>query len=213
MVTGTDLVIYENNDFVILKKPCGIISEGKSGKSVSDIYGKELFCIHRLDKDVSGIMVYAKNSETAAIISKQIQSGNFKKQYLAVIHGKPEENKGIFKDLLYFDRKRNKSFVVNKKRNGVKEALLEYKILSMREELSLVKVHLLTGRTHQIRVQFASRGFPLYADRKYGGRDKGKIALFSYKISFLNSKTQNNLEYSLPPDPNIEPWNTFSDII
>lgn len=206
-------IIYENNDIVVCVKPSGVLSEKSNDKkSMSDFFDYPIYCVHRLDKEVSGLMVYAKNKFAAASLSEQIQKGIFKKEYLAVIHGKPEQESGVFEDFLFKDSAKNKVFVVKKERKGVKKAKLEYFVLDSKDDLSFVRIKLYTGRTHQIRVQFASRKMPLFADKKYGGKDDGKIALRSYKISFNDIRNKNPLDFEIFPKDDY-PFCIFEDVL
>lgn len=177
-------VLYEDKNIVACVKPVGVVSEdnGKSGSVPSLLAGyfdgkgedKQTYTVHRLDAAVGGVMVYARNRSAAAKLSAQIQNGSFRKEYLAVVSGVPQEKSGIMRDLLFHDLSKNKSYVVDRMRRGVKEAELEYEVLATVDGKSLVKILLHTGRTHQIRVQFASRKMPLVGDRKYGSSDKRK---------------------------------------
>ncbi len=176
-------ILYSDNDIAVIIKPVGIDSQKGVPQILSEQLGGEFFTVHRLDKAVGGVMVYARNKKSAAYLSQKIQSGEMIKEYVAMVHGKPQEN-GVFKDFLFKDSRKNKVFVVKRERKGVKAASLEYKTLKFGEK-SLVRVKLHTGRTHQIRVQFASRGFSLVGDRKYGSPEKNtNIMLFSCKITF-----------------------------
>lgn len=176
-------ILYSDKNIFVIIKPVGMDSEKDVPDFLSENFGGEVFTLHRLDKNVGGVMVYARNKGTAASLSKAIQNGEMVKVYLAMVHGTPEES-GVFEDLLFKDSRKNKVFVVKRQRNGVKKAKLEYVRLSAGEE-SLVKVRLHTGRSHQIRVQFASRGFPLVGDHKYGSRSEEKAPmLFSHRITF-----------------------------
>lgn len=176
-------IITHNEDFVVLVKPVGLDSEKGVPLKLQEVIGGELYTLHRLDKNVGGVMVYARNKASASALSKAISNGEMIKKYLAVVHGAPDE-KGVFEDLLFKDSSKNKVFVVKRERRGVKKAKLEYERLTV-GETSTVEVRLFTGRTHQIRVQFASRGFPLVGDRKYGAKDNVKNPLlFSTEISF-----------------------------
>lgn len=182
-------ILAENRDFVVCVKPNGVLSQaGKPGEETMLLglerqLGGKFFPVHRLDREVGGVMVYARTSKAAGELSKAIQEGRMKKEYLAVVHGRPEPEMGVLEDLLLHDQRKNKSYVVKRLRGGVKKAKLSYRVLSTGEEGSLVQVRLYTGRSHQIRVQFASRGMPLLGDGRYGG-GKGKIALWSCRISF-----------------------------
>lgn len=202
-------ILYKDKNVVVCIKPSGVSSQTDGDeKNMQDFFEEKIYCVHRLDREVSGVMVYALNQKAAAELSKQIQSGTFEKEYAAVVHGKPVGNEGIFEDILFKDSRKNKSFVVKRERKGTKKAKLSYKIISSKDELTLVEIKLYTGRTHQIRVQFASRKMPLFADRKYGGKDSGNIALFSKKIKFNNIKTGEPMEFShsLPKE---YPWDIF----
>lgn len=177
-------ILYSDKDIVALIKPVGLDSEREVPDKLESQLGGEFFTVHRLDKNVGGVMVYARNRITAAALSKTIQQGEMVKEYVALVHGIPPEN-GVLEDLLFKDSKKNKVFVVKRERKGVKQAKLEYRLIKTYEETSLVRIRLYTGRSHQIRVQFASRGFPLVGDRKYGARDKSKAPmLYSCKITF-----------------------------
>lgn len=202
-------ILYKDKNVVVCIKPSGISSQTDGDeKNMQDFFEEKIYCVHRLDREVSGVMVYALNQKSAAELSRQIQNGTFEKEYAAIVHGKPVENEGIFEDILFKDSRKNKSFVVKRERKGTKKAKLSYKIISSKNELTLVEIKLYTGRTHQIRVQFASRKMPLFADKKYGGKDSGKIALFSKKIKFNNIKTGEPMEFSnsLPKE---FPWDIF----
>lgn len=205
-------ILYENEMYVVLIKPVGVLSENTGSKSVASLLGVDELCtVHRLDKDVSGVMVYAKTKAAAANLSAQMQNGKFKKEYFTVVEGKPLESERLV-DLLFHDKSKNKTYVVKRQRKGVKEAILTYERLDSKttdnRELSLLKVKLETGRTHQIRVQFASRGFSLFGDRKYGSKAIGNIALFSCKISFICPAKNERVTFETNPQNDI-PWNLF----
>ena len=172
-------ILYSDPEIVVCVKPVGMDSEHE----VPQALGGEIYPIHRLDKNVGGVMVYAKKKTSAAALSKAVQEGTMVKEYVAMVHGAPPEE-GDWEDLLWKDSAKNKVFVVKRERCGVKKARLEYNRL--REgETSLVRIRLHTGRSHQIRVQFSSRGFPLVGDHKYGSRDeKTEPMLFSCCLSF-----------------------------
>ena len=177
-------ILYSDKDIVALIKPVGMESEREVPKILKEQIGGELFTVHRLDKNVGGVMVYARNKATAATLSKAIQQGEMIKEYVAKVHNTPPES-GVLEDFLFKDSKKNKVFVVKRERKGVKQAKLEYRLIRSYEETSLVRIRLYTGRSHQIRVQFASRGFPLVGDRKYGARDNAASPmLYSCKITF-----------------------------
>ena len=180
-------ILFSDNNLIVCIKPVGLDSEKQVPNELKSTFGGEIFTVHRLDLNVSGVMVYARNKHTASTLSKAIQEGSMIKEYLATVHGKPDGN-GILEDLLFKDSRKNKVFVVKRMRNGVKKAKLEYKRLT-EGETSIVRIRLYTGRSHQIRVQFASRGYPLVGDHKYGSRsDKTAPMLFSCKLTFPYKK-------------------------
>ncbi|MCQ2427663.1 MAG: RluA family pseudouridine synthase [Clostridia bacterium] len=209
-------VVYDNAGCIVCIKPAGIPTEGEKNSAtaiLSEQTGHTVLPVHRLDTDTSGVMVFAYKKDEAARLSELIrEKRSFEKVYLTVVEGCPEEPSGIFSDLLYFDRARNKSFVVSKSRAGVKEASLCYETVASAETeghvLSLVRVRLNTGRTHQIRVQFASRGMPVAGDRRYGSHLKCALALRSEKISFPDRKG-NMLSFE-NPSPFVYPFDIFS---
>jgi len=176
-------VIFEDEDLVVCIKPRGVLScaDASGKKSMNDLLApRKVYPIHRLDREVSGIMVFAKNEKTAAFLSN---ADGFVKEYIARCEGSlPGEGEMV--DLLYHDRFKNKTYVVKRKRGGVREARLSYRVLSEKDGVSTVQVRLFTGRTHQIRVQFASRGCPLCGDRKYGAKSNGEIGLTAYRLTF-----------------------------
>ena len=164
----------------------------------------DLFTVHRLDRTTAGLMVYARTAKSASVLSNQLQDGTFEKIYLAAVGGKPAETCGEMRDFLFFDRRKGKSFPADKKRSGTKEALLRYELNETLEtrfgETSIFRVALMTGRTHQIRVQFASRGLPLLGDGKYGSRINYKgCALFSAELHFLHPETGEKLSFAADP--------------
>ena len=168
-------ILYSDRDLAVCIKPVGLDSELQVPAALKEQLGGEVFPIHRLDKNVGGVMVYARTKQAAAALSKAVQEGTMVKEYVAMVHGTPPES-GDWEDLLWKDSKKNKVFVVNRQRAGVKKARLEYRTLRSGDE-SLVRVRLHTGRSHQIRVQFSSRGYPLVGDHKYGSRDIRKEPL------------------------------------
>ena len=176
-------LLYTDKHIIVCVKPVGLDSEAEVPAALKDQLGGEVFPIHRLDKNVGGVMVYARTKTAAAALSKAVQEGTMVKEYVAMVHGTPPEW-GDWEDLLWKDARKNKVFVVKRMRGGVKKARLEFNLLTASEE-SLVRIRLHTGRSHQIRVQFSSRGFPLVGDHKYGSRDeKTAPMLFSCRISF-----------------------------
>ncbi len=210
-------ILYEDADVLVAVKPAGILSEPAANKKGADILalleasaasrGERLFLypVHRLDRETGGIMVFAKSAAAAARLSAAITGGETEKEYLAVIEGRPASPEGALCDLLFFDRARGKSYVVTRPRRGVKEARLFY--TAEREfaaedgsPRTLLRIRLETGRTHQIRVQFASRGTPLVGDRRYGAKTGGRLALFATRLSFPHPRDGRRMAFSALPD-------------
>jgi 23S rRNA pseudouridine1911/1915/1917 synthase len=176
-------ILHHDREIVVCIKPVGLDSEQQVPAQLKEQLGGEIFPIHRLDLNVGGVMVYARTKQAAATLSKAVQDGAMVKEYVAMVHGQPPEY-GDWEDLLWKDSKKNKVFVVKRQRAGVKKARLEFKRLT-EGQTSLVHIRLHTGRSHQIRVQFSSRGFPLVGDHKYGSRDeRTEPMLFSCRIRF-----------------------------
>lgn len=217
-------ILYEDNHLLVCIKEKGILSQadasgGENMVSLLKDYLKqkkeqgEIGVVHRLDRGVGGVMVYAKRSIVAAKLSQAIAERDFVKEYLAVVHNCPKEESGVYKDLLFKDSAKNKSYVVDRPRKGVKEASLEYRVLETLETnngiLSLVKIRLHTGRTHQIRVQFSSRKMPLLGDGKYGSKDNASdLALWSYRLAFKHPMKNTEIDFAQIP-PACYPWNLF----
>ena len=173
-------ILYQDKGIVVCVKPVGLDAEAEVPAALQQALGGEYFPIHRLDKNVGGVMVYARTKAAAASLSKAVQEGTMVKEYVAKVHGTPPES-GDWTDLLFKDSSKNKVFVVKKERKGVKKARLEF--VRLTEDLVRIRLH--TGRSHQIRVQFASRGFPLVGDHKYGSRDEATAPmLFSCCLTF-----------------------------
>lgn len=206
-------LIYRDEHICVIEKPAGISSEAQMIEKLKQLYALKAYAVHRLDKEAGGLMVYALNSEAAAGLSSAIAAGEFKKIYLAVVIGHMPEASGTLEDYLYHDKNRNKSYSVKAERKGVKYAKLEYSVLSEREPdgicLSLVRIRLHTGRTHQIRVQFSSRRHPLYGDGRYGGKAKASgLCLWSHELGFSHPTTGERMEFTLAP-PEVFPWTLF----
>ena len=190
-------ILFSDRDIVLCVKPVGLDSEIQMPAALKETLGGEIYPVHRLDKNVGGVMVFARTQAAAAGLSKAIQEGTLIKEYVALVHGSPPES-GDWEDLLWKDSRKNKVFVVKRLRGGVKKARLEFTRLTFGEE-SLVRVRLHTGRSHQIRVQFASRGYPLVGDHKYGARDNVPAPmLYSCKLTFLHKGKL--LEFEKLPD-------------
>ncbi len=211
-------ILFEDKYIAVCIKPAGIISQSsevgndmiallnahfaENGESAS------AYPVHRLDRETAGVMVYAKSSFAASVLSKQAEQNAIKKRYYAVVRGIPEENSGVLKDLLFRDKQKNKTYVVNRMRKGVRDASLEYSVIGEAEGISMLDILLHTGRTHQIRVQFASRKMPLIGDIRYGGGN-GKLALFAHTLEFNHPKSGEKLTFSAKPDSSEFPWNKF----
>lgn len=190
-------ILFSDRDIVLCVKPVGLDSEIQMPAALKETLGGEIYPVHRLDKNVGGVMIFARTQAAAASLSKAIQEGKLIKEYVALVHGTPPES-GDWEDLLWKDSRKNKVFVVKRMRSGVKKARLEFTRLTSGEE-SLVRIRLHTGRSHQIRVQFASRGYPLVGDHKYGARDNVPAPmLFSCKLTFPHKGKL--LEFEKLPD-------------
>jgi len=218
-------IIYEDNHIIVVEKPVNIpVQEDESGdvdmltllkENIKKRYNKPgnvfLGLVHRLDRPVGGVMIFAKTSKAASRLSEQVRNRNLKKTYCAIVHGKPEKSSGTLQDYLVKDSKTNIVKIVNKDLDGAKEAILDYILIETKEGLSLVKVNLHTGRSHQIRVQFAGIGHPIYGDQKYGSqvnKPGQQIALWSNEIRFTHPVSKEELVFSSFP-PHLKPWNLF----
>lgn len=204
--------LYEDRDVLVCIKPARVLSTDEPG-GLPDLCREALGdktadvrTVHRLDRVVSGVMVLARNARAASELSRQIREGEFEKEYLAVIHGCPAQESGTYRDLLGRDKARKMTFVASTPEKGVQEAILHYQLQNCAGGFSRVRIQLETGRTHQIRVQFSSRGMPLVGERKYSERnDPCEIALWSYRIAFTHPVTGEKMEFvHLPPE--IYPW-------
>lgn len=205
-------LIYVDEDILICLKPARVLSTDEPG-GVPDLAREALKdpsadvrTVHRLDRVVSGLMVLARNAGAASELSRQIRDNEFEKEYLAVVYGCPEERTGTLRDLLGRDKARKMTFVASEPAKGVQEAVLDYSLLNSCNHMSRVQIRLHTGRTHQIRVQFASRGMPLVGERKYSElNDPCEIALWSYRIAFTHPRTGERLVFTHNPPENY-PW-------
>ncbi len=213
-------ILYKDDHLVVIEKPSGVLSQvdANGGDSIPkrlEAQGLAVKPVHRLDRATGGVMVYAFTDKSAAALSTLVQDHErFVKEYLAVVSGCPSEPSGEMEDLLYHDVRKNKSYVVDRKRGGVKRARLAYEVLQTVEHdggaFSLVRVRLYTGRTHQIRVQFASRKMPLAGDSRYGGIRTCPLALWSHRLTFLHPVSSDVIENRSLPDVHVFPWNLFS---
>ena len=208
-------LIYKDKDIVVCIKPQRVLSTDEPGgvpelirETLGDP-GADVRTVHRLDRVVGGVMVLARNAESASHLSRQIRENEFEKEYRAVVRGKPEAANGTLTDLLVRDKARKMTMIADAPGKGVQEAVLNYRLLDSREDMSHLAIQLETGRTHQIRVQFASRGMPLLGERKYSTReDPCEIALWSYRIGFTHPVTGEKMEFIQNP-PETFPWNCF----
>ena len=197
-----NMILFEDRDILVCLKPAGVIAEegGMPALLRAESGAKDIYCVHRLDRETAGLMVYAKTKAAAAALTAALTAGRMEKDYLALVQG-TTPGKGEWRDLLYHDAQKNKSYVVRRERRGVREAMLRFETLQAKNGLSLVRVALETGRSHQIRVQFASRGFPLVGDRKYGSRYRTQpLALFACALRFPHPRSGEMLSFEKEPD-------------
>ena len=221
-------VIYEDNHIIVVEKPVNTPSQGdKTGDTdlltivkqyIKEKYKKPgnvyLGLVHRLDRPVGGVMVFAKTSKAAARLSNQVRENQFEKTYLTIVNGKMEQNKETLKDYLWKDEKNNKSKVVPEETRNSKLAVLDYEVLKydLKLNLSVLKINLHTGRHHQIRVQLSSRDHSIYGDQKYGGRGHGKqIALWAYKLQLFHPITNEKMIFHCLPEM-IGSWKILEDV-
>ena len=205
-------LIYKDDDILVCIKPARVLSTDEPG-GLPDLCREALGnpkadvrTVHRLDRVVSGLMVLARNAKAASELSRQIRDNEFEKEYLAVVHSCPAEENGTLRDLLGRDKARKMTYVASEPAKGVQEAVLHYQLLHSVGELSSVRIQLETGRTHQIRVQFASRGMPLVGERKYSELDDPcEIALWSCRIAFTHPGTGERMAFTHNP-PESYPW-------
>ena len=203
-------ILYQDKDIVVCVKPPRVLSTDEPGgmpELVRQALGvAEVRTVHRLDRVVSGLMALALSADSAAELSRQIREQTFQKEYMAVVHGHPEQTVGQLRDLLLRDKRERKTYIVQQPAKGVQEAILTYQVQSQTEALTRVRIQLQTGRTHQIRAQFSGRGMPLVGDRKYSLLDDDcEIALWSYRLAFAHPATGKIMEFILPP-PAVYPW-------
>ena len=211
-------ILYEDRYLVLCVKPVGVLSEdSETGACMPALLRQHyqalgqpdyIATVHRLDKVVGGVMLFSRRREVTGKLTAAVVERRITKEYLAVLRGHPQENAATLTDLLFRDASRNKSYVVKRMRKGVREASLEYVTLGRTEELTLVQVRLRTGRTHQIRVQFASRGLPLLGDIRYGSKAECTTALWSHRMAFTHPVTGKPVDVSCPP-PRRWPWTLF----
>ena len=207
-------ILYQDRDVLVCVKPPRVLSTDEPG-GLPELIRRELGdpganvrTVHRLDRVVGGLMVLGRTSRAASDLSRQVREDGFCKESLAVVHGIPEEKEGTLEDLLLRNRQERKTYVVKEPGKDVQQAILHYQLVSHTESLSLLKIQLVTGRTHQIRCQFSSRGLPLVGDRKYGAQEDCDIGLWSAKIGFVHPKTGEKMEFTKEP-PRVYPWTEF----
>jgi len=210
-------ILLTDNQIVVCVKPTGVLSTDEPNgvpDLVREVLGDQtanVRTVHRLDRTVGGVMLLARTRHAASDLGRQVMERLFEKEYLAVVHGTPTEPLGTFSDLLWREKAERKTYVADVPGEGVREAVLQYRVLGTTQDLSLVRIRLGTGRTHQIRVQFSSRGLPLVGDRKYGvpETEESGIALWSYRLAFEHPKTGERIEISERP-PRSWPWTEFT---
>lgn len=203
-------ILKLERSYALCVKPVGVLSEEPGMPALlREQLGGEWYCVHRLDKAVGGVMVYARTRKAAAALSAAVAEREMKKEYLAVCQGAPEPPAGTMEDLLFKDSGKNKAFVVKRERKGVKPARLFYETLAAGETSALVHVTLDTGRFHQIRVQFASRKHPLLGDRRYGGPTAQQLGLWSWRLTIPDPDTGKPVTACALPEG--EPWSAFAE--
>ena len=208
-------VLYQDKDLVVCRKAPGLLSEGEGPDSLVTLLSRQcgvpVYPVHRLDRGAAGLMVFARSQASAAALSRAVQEKRLNKEYFALVSGVPTPAAGEMIDFLFKDSQKGKVFAVKRPRKGVREARLTYRTLwsGGAEPVSLVRILLDTGRTHQIRVQFSSRGMPLLGDGKYGSRVKGELALFSCALGFPHPVTGQRMEFF--DKPRGAPWDRVEE--
>ena len=205
-------IIYQDLDICVIVKPARVLSTDEPG-GVPELLrlelgdpGADVRTVHRLDRVVAGLMVLARNAGAASELSRQIREDVFKKEYVAMVHGTPQAEQGTFRDMLWRNKARKMSFVVDDDQEEAQEAILHYNVEEKWANNARVRIHLVTGRTHQIRVQFSSRGMPLIGERKYSTlEDPCDLALWSCKLGFYHPRTGDWIEFEKMP-PEVYPW-------
>ena len=209
-------ILFRDDRVIVCVKPAGILSTDEPGGMPELLRGAledpvaVVKSVHRLDRTVGGVMVYARTKRAASDLGRQIACGSFGKEYLAVVRGRPKEDSGTLRHLLLRDRIARRTLVVLQETEDTQEAILEYSVLDTRDGLSLLSVRLHTGRTHQIRSQLSHVGCPIVGDRKYGDGAEGQFpALWSHEIRFAHPRSGEVMTFRCPP-PETEPWTMFA---
>lgn len=219
-------VIYEDNHVIVVVKPQNLPTQEDESKdkdllTIIKEYIKEkenkpgnvyVGLVHRLDRPTGGVMVFAKTSKAASRLTDQIQNGDFKKRYLAVVNGKPREKRGKLVNFLKKNARTNTVDIVPELSHGAKRAELDYEIVEEKEKVSLANIQLYTGRSHQIRVQMKNISCPVYGDVKYGGDILAKghnLALWAFELKFIHPTTKENMTFKVYPPETMVPWNVF----
>lgn len=213
-------ILYQDNRVIVCIKPHGVLSTDEPGGLpglIREYLGDEKACVrtvHRLDRVVGGVMVLARSREAAKRLSGQVQDRSFRKTYLAVVWGELEREEGTLRDLLLRSKEEKKTYLVTEPGKDVQEAILNYRVLGRKEGKSLVEIHLVTGRTHQIRAQFSGHGHPLVGDKKYGAPEEEweGIALWSCHVGFRHPQTGEEMDVRVLP-PKTEPWTAFEEYL
>ena len=205
-------ILYADNYIAVCVKPFGVLSTDEPGGlpelARSELGTENIRTVHRLDRVVGGLMLLARTRHAASDLGKQIMERGIAKEYMAIIEGCPDESRGAMFDYIRRDKRERKTYTAAEKAEDTQDARLDYEIMESKKGLSAVHIRLHTGRTHQIRAQFSSRGLPLLGDKKYGGPEAENIALWSCRLSFRHPKTGEEMDFRLPP-PDKEPWNEF----
>lgn len=211
-------ILYEDRFLVLCIKPVGVLSEdSEQGACMPALLRQHyrekgeqdyIATVHRLDKAVGGVMLFSRRKDVTGKLTAAVAEHRITKEYRAVLRGTPEKDSDTLTDLLFRDSAHNKSYVVQRMRKGVREAKLDYTVLARREGLTLVQVRLHTGRTHQIRVQFSHRGWPLLGDIRYGSKADCSPALWSYRLAFIHPITGKPIDVTQAP-PKEYPWTEF----
>ena len=204
-------ILFSDKDIAVCVKPVGCDSEKELPKMLSEALGGDMYTVHRLDKNVGGVMVYAKSSKAASRLSEQMRSGDFEKKYMTVLSAIPQEERAVLRHYVKKNPINNMVYACPPTVEGAKFCELEYMVLQKANGMALTKVILHTGRTHQIRVQSATIGCPVYGDMRYGGEKakKGFLALWATSLAFTHPVSKERLVFKIEPPKENTPWNLF----